>query len=122
MITTDITPVQEYTHEIFSTPAGSVYQSDKENCFYLDFHNKKARFSIVCLFRLKKIIDKIDVESMMMDAKRSSDVEIVSLCACEHVYVLSVTEVIALKELLQGTKVMIELNSILRERLYRVAL
>ncbi len=122
MNTLELSTLQAQTFEIFSTAFGSIHQSDKENCFYVHFNNKSVKFSIVCLFRLKKIIEKIDIEYMMLDAKRSSDVEIVTLCACEHVYVLTVQEIIAFRELLQGAKVMIELNSIINERLHRVAL
>jgi hypothetical protein len=106
--------------EVFATKAGTVYQSDKENCLYLDFAGKIARFDYVCLARLKKIVERIDVERMLLNSSGAADLEIISMCACEHCYVLRTTEIVALKELLQGAFVMFQLNNILRDRLHRL--
>jgi hypothetical protein len=59
---------------------------------------------------------------MASDPDPACDFEIITMCACEHCYVLTLPQVIALKELLAGAKVMLELNSILHDRLRRVAL
>jgi hypothetical protein len=56
---------------------------------------------------------------MASDASRAADVEIISLCACENCYVLTLPQVVAFKELLAGAKVMLDLNSIIHERLRR---
>lgn len=106
--------------EVFSTSVGKVLQSDQENCLYLDFAGKVAKFDFLCLARLKRIIEGIDIEGMLLNTSSSSDVEIISLCACEHCYVLSATQILALKEILQGTFVMFQLNNIIKDRLHRL--
>lgn len=106
--------------EVFRTEAGCVYQSDVENCFYVDFGGRAIKFSILCFFRLKTLVDKVNLPDMAACPERSSDIEIISPCACEHCYVLTLAEIAALKELLAGAKVMLELNSILKERLCRL--
>src|SRR4051812_38241660 len=89
--------------EVFKTTAGCVYQNDAENCWYIDFAGKMARFDYRCLLKLKKAVYNIDIEAILLKNIRSADIEIVFICACDHCYVLSVMEVIAMKELLQGT-------------------
>jgi hypothetical protein len=106
--------------EVFRTENGCIYQSDAENCYYVAFADKTVKFKLKCLFRLKAILDKIDLARMASDVRRAADVEIISLCACEHCYVLTLPQIIAFRELLDGAKVMLELNSIIHERLRRV--
>lgn len=106
--------------EVFKTKAGGIYQCDSENCWYVDFAGKLNRFDYRCLLKLKKAVYHIDVEAILLKSGKSADIEIVFICACDHSYVLSVMEIIALKELLQGTFTMLELNHIIYDRLYRL--
>lgn len=106
--------------EVFRTESGCVYQSDAENCLYVDFGGRAIKYSLACFFRLKRLVDKVNLPDMAVNPERSSDLEIISPCACEHCYVLTLAEIAALKELLAGTRVMLELNSILKERLQRL--
>src|SRR5690606_19472168 len=106
--------------EVFSTKAGAIYQSDAENCWYIDFAGKLARFDYRNILKLKKAVYNIDIEDLLLNSGKSPDVEIIFICACDHCYVLSLLEIIALKELLQGTFVMLELNHIIYDRLHRI--
>jgi hypothetical protein len=106
--------------EVFQTAKGSVFQSDKENCWYVDFSNKLARFDYRCMMKLKKAVYAIDIESLLMKSEKSADLEILFICACDHFYVLTYLEIIAFKELLEGAFVMLELNKIIHDRVYRV--
>jgi hypothetical protein len=112
--------LQDELVEVFKTEAGSIYQSDSENCWYVDFAGKLARFDYRCLLKLRKAVYHIDIEAILLDNTKSPDIEIVFICACDHCYVLSVLEIIALKELLQGTFTMLELNHIIYDRLHRL--
>jgi hypothetical protein len=109
------------TTEVFATTSGSIHQSDSENCWYIDFAGKVAKFDYRCLLKLKKAIYAIDIEALLLKNTKSADLEIVFICACDHCYVLSTLEIIAMKELLEGTFVMLQLNNILHDSLYRVA-
>ena len=104
--------------EVFRTAAGCVSQSDTEKLLLVEFAGKQARYDIRCFLRLKKAIFRIDLEKMATDTTRGSEVEIIRLCACEHCYVLTLSEILAFRELLEGTFVMFELNSIIQERIY----
>ncbi len=107
-------------NEVFTTRHGAVYQNDAERCWLIDFAGKKARFDYRCLLKLRTAIYRIDIEQRLLDSTRSPDVEIIFICACEHGYVLTLTQVIALRELLEGAFVMLELNQIIHNALYRL--
>ncbi|ADY54213.1 hypothetical protein Pedsa_3684 [Pseudopedobacter saltans DSM 12145] len=104
--------------EVFSTLYGSVYQSDKENRIYLNFSGRKAQYKLACLQRLKRVIDNIDL-ARMTDVDHPG-IEIIFLCGAEECFVLDIHEIINLRELLNGTFAMFELNSIITDRLNRI--
>ena len=106
--------------EVFSTVKGAIYQSDSEGCWYVDFAGKLAKFDYRNLLKLKKAVYQIDIEHLLLRSDKAPDLEIIFICACDHCYVLSLIEIIALKELLQGTFVMLELNHIVFDRLHRL--
>lgn len=107
--------------EIYRTPNGCVYQCDKKRCFGVDFGGYMTEYKLPCFFALKKLIDSIDLDTMAMNPGKSSDFEIISPCGSERCYVLTLPELLEFKELLSGTRVMLQLNSILHERLFRIA-
>lgn len=108
--------------EVFRTKAGAIFQCDAENCWYIDFAGKLARFDYRNILKLKKAVYHIDIEDLLLNNTKSPDVEILFICACDHCYVLSLMQIIELKELLQGTFVMLELNHIIQDRLHRIVI
>jgi hypothetical protein len=106
--------------EIFATASGAVYQSNRDRCFWLDFKGELTSFKIPCFSQFKKSVDKIDLQAMALNPDKAFDYEIVMTCSCERCFVLTLAEVVALQEILAGAKVMLELNSIIYERLYSI--
>jgi hypothetical protein len=80
-----------------------------------------TEYKLPCFFALKKLIDGIDLDTMALNSGKSSDFEIISPCGSERCYVLSLSQLLEFRELLSGARVMLQLNSILHERLYRIA-
>lgn len=106
--------------EVFATTKGVIFQSDSEQCWYIDFAGKLARFDYRNLLKLRKAVYKIDIAQLLLNNTKSPDLEIIFICACDHCYVLTLLEIINLKELLDGTFVMLELNHIIYDRLHRL--
>lgn len=106
--------------EVFGTTAGVVYQCDLEECWHVDFGGKVARFNYMSLLRLKRCLEDVSVEKMLLDPAKGNDFEIISLTACDHLYVLTAIEILAFKELLHGTFVMLKLNHLVKDCLCRV--
>jgi hypothetical protein len=111
---------QQVMTEVFKTKAGAVYQFDAERCWYVDFAGKLAKFDYRNLLKLRKAVYKVDIEQILLDSSKAPDVEIIFICACDHCYVLTLLQIIALKEILEGTFVMLELNNIIHDRLFRL--
>ena len=105
--------------EIFSTNFGRVSQCDERRCFIIEFEGKTTEVNVPCFFCLKRMVDKVDLHAMASSVDSSSDVEIVAPHGCNHCFVLTISQVIQLKELLAGAKVMLELNSIIHARLHK---
>ncbi|MCZ4223292.1 hypothetical protein [Pedobacter rhodius] len=104
---------------VYSNAQGSIYQSDKLNCFYIDFGGKFARYNCISLQKLKKVIEDIDIEALLLNTHRA-DFELVTFNGCEHIYLLSALEIVALKDLLQGTFTMFKLNHMVNDCLNRL--
>lgn len=113
--------VAEKFREIYRTPNGCVFQCDQKRCFAVEFAGYLTEYKLPCFFSLKKLIDRIDLEEMALNPAKGSDIEIISPCGSERCYVLTLPQLIEFKELLAGARVMLQLNSILHERLYRIA-
>ncbi|MCX2430798.1 hypothetical protein [Pedobacter sp. GR22-10] len=104
---------------VFSNYEGAVYQSDKLNCFYVDFGGKFARYNCLSLQKLKKVVEEIDIEALLLNTHKA-DFELVTFNGCEHIYLLNALEIIALKDLLHGTFTMFNLNYMVNDCLYRL--
>ncbi len=105
--------------EVFKTDCGAVYQDSRKNRYWLEFQQTTTSFTVVDFFNFKKRIDAIDIKSMLTDSSRSSDFEIIMPFRTERCFILSVEDILNLREILSGAKFVIELNgqvkSILRK-------
>ena len=107
--------------EVYATDNGVVFQCDLEKCWYINFAGKLARFDYRNFLKLKKAVYQINIEEKLLSSDQTADVEIIFICACDHAYVLSLLQLIQLKELLQGAFTMLELNHIIYDRLHRMS-
>lgn len=107
--------------EVFTTEVGAVYQCSRKNCYWLEFQDTTTSFSVTDFFTFKKRVDNIDIENMLCDSSRSSDFEILMPFRTERCFILSVEDVLNLREILDGAKFMIELNAQVKTILRRGA-
>ncbi|GHA76476.1 hypothetical protein [Pontibacter akesuensis] len=103
------------TAEIYTSETGAVYQCDRSNRLILSFAGHATVLKVEAFLRLKRVVDSIDLQAMANSPARCSDYEIVSVCGCDRCFVLTLTELIALKELLASARFMMELNSMLHQ-------
>ena len=97
--------------EVYKTDNGAVFQCSRKNCYWLDFQGATSSFKIRDFFQFKNRIDSIDLENMINDSSRSSDYEIIMPFRSERIFILTVSEILQLKEILSGAKFLIEVNS-----------
>ncbi len=105
--------------EVFMTAHGAVYQCSRQNCYWLDFQGQTSAFKVADFFNFKKRIEGIDIDAMLNDASRSCDYEVIMPFRSERCFVLSVADVLNLRELLRGARFMIELNGVVNSCLKR---
>ncbi|TPE43551.1 hypothetical protein [Pontibacter mangrovi] len=101
--------------EIYTSEAGTVYQCDRHNRLMLNFAGELTVLKLDAFLRLKRAVDSIDLDAMASNPDRSSDFSIITVCGCDRCFVLTLTELHALQELLAGTKFVLELNRMLHE-------
>src|SRR6478736_6983014 len=106
--------------EVFRTENGCVYQCDRTSKFLLEFAGHQTSFNALHFLSLKRKVDQIDLADAILST--TSDITIINACGSERVFALSIYQLIEFKELLAGTKAMLELNSIVRERIYNPVL
>jgi hypothetical protein len=106
--------------ELYSNKMGTVYQSDTLSMLYIQFDGGITALNITCFLCLKKQLEAISLEKMANNLE--SDIEIFTPCACDKLFVLTLSEAYYLKDLLAGAKTMLELNRIIHDRLYRFSL
>ncbi|WP_276499210.1 hypothetical protein [Pontibacter litorisediminis] len=101
--------------DIYTSEAGAVYQCDRHNRLLLRFAGELTVLKLDAFLRLKQAVDSIDLDAMASSPDRSSDFGIVTVCGCDRCFVLTLTELHDLKELLAGAKFVLELNRMLHE-------
>jgi len=97
---------------IFNTANGFIAQSDQQHCFFLHFKGAEIKLPPCSLIALKAKINSYNIEHLLLTDEETSDLEIIPVCNREHFLILSLEDLIELKELISGTFVMFELNSI----------
>ena len=107
-------PISNFV-EVFSTDHGAVFQCNNRNCYWLEFASDRTPLRVGDFLKFKKQIDWIDLSELLDDCSRASDFTIFMPQYTERCFVLSVEDILRLRELLDGAKFMIELNSMIKE-------
>ena len=111
MLTEALTTQQE----LFRTEKGAVYQCDASNRLILEFWDTKTPMSVRDFAQFRRMVETVDVRQMALNTNAAHDVEILTPPRSERCYVLTLCEIVHLRELLNGANVMLSLNSMVRE-------
>ena len=107
--------VPQTYQEVYRTDKGVVYQCDASSRLVLEFWGTHTQLSARDFVQFRRMVETIDVRQMALSTSAADDVEILAPPRSERCYVLTLCEIIQLRELLQGAKLMLELNTMLRE-------
>jgi hypothetical protein len=108
-------PTPPNLHELFRTAYGVVYQCNRYNSYFVEFAGGVSPFKVRDFLALKQQVEAIDLSAMATNPARALDVQVLLPPRSERCFVLTLTDVLRFKELLQGAKAMMNLNSMLRE-------
>lgn len=75
--------------------------------------------AVCALIAFKSKLDQLNIEEMLLSDTSLNSIEIIPLCNKERLLVLTLDEIIEMKDLIPGTLVMLELNSIVQQRIVR---
>ena len=101
------------TEEIFKTAHGAVYQCNRQNCFLIAFAGGISAFKVHDFLQLKNSVEAIDITEMAQNSSRFADVAILMPTRSERCFVLTLTDVLNFRELLQGARAMLKIKSML---------
>lgn len=101
--------------EVFRTDRGAVYQCNTTNRLILEFWDAHTPMSFRDFAQFRRMVETVDLRQMALSTDAAHDVEILTPPRSERCYVLTLCEVIHLRELLNGANLMFDLNSMLRE-------
>lgn len=106
---------------IYSTNSCASYQCDSSNAMYLDIYGERFQLNICTLFSFRKKLFDINLEYLLLDSE-SAPIEILNLHCVDKLFVLSIDEIIELRDLMDGTFAMLQLNSIIHQNILRSTL
>jgi hypothetical protein len=98
---------------LYQTSMGSVYQCNQKNCYWLEFQGEMTPFKVSDFLYFKKHVDRINLDALLLDTSPSADFTALMPLQTNRCFLLTVQEIIKLRELLDGAKFMIELNSLM---------
>jgi hypothetical protein len=105
----------QHLKELYRTLNGCIYQDNQRCLLVLEWYGQRSMLKLPCYFSLRKLLNGVDLETLLVNPARAYDFEVLNPCGCERCFVLSVPEILEFQDLMNGSKVMMELNSILHE-------
>src|SRR5690606_9105206 len=100
--------------QLYSTEFGAVYQCNSKNCYWLELDVEWHPLNVSHFLSYQKEIDSIGVVSILTTPSGTADVVILRSFRAKRCFVLSALQILQLKELLDATRFVIELNSLLK--------
>lgn len=97
---------------VFATKNGRIEQSDQLHSFFLTFNDIEYKLAPCSLIALKSKLLSYDLEKILLCDDDYSNLELVPVCNRDRFLLLNLSELAELKDLINGTFVMLELNSI----------
>ena len=113
--------VRDFGVELYVNQHGGVYQCDKTNRICVHFADTVTRFRIDNFLNFKKLVDGVDIHTMIFDLSDACDHELIDLPNASKKIKLTLCEIIHLRELLDGAKFSLYVNEFLAEILHEPA-
>ncbi len=107
-----------YINELYTNSKGTTYQCDRSARIMVEFAGYKMAFRINDFLNFKQKVDNVDLHAMIFNLSDEYDFEVIEAPQANLSLKLTLCDLVHLRELLEGTKFMLELNSLLYERIY----
>jgi Mrp family chromosome partitioning ATPase len=107
------TPIPHTAEELFSNAHGAVYQCDVSNKIYVSFAGNVTAFKVNNFIKFKQMVDSVNIHTMIFNLSDEYDYEVVDTPHAANKYVLTLCELIHLRELLAGARFALYVNTTL---------
>ena len=104
--------------EVFRTECGSVSQCNKTNSYILEFGGSTSSFKATDFIDFIKRVKALDLEGLILSSSTVTDVAVLMPPYSERCFVLTLTDILNLKDLLLGAKFTLHLNSVIWDCLH----
>jgi len=86
---------------VYASKFYSLFQSDVDRCYYIDFGQKLVKLSFCQLLALRQKIYAISIEDHFDSDLNKHGFEMLILCNKEHLFLLNTFEILDLMELIK---------------------
>ncbi|GAA4780356.1 hypothetical protein GCM10023231_04190 [Olivibacter ginsenosidimutans] len=107
-----------HLEEVFRTVHGAVLQCSNKNCYWLEFMGDCTPFKVADFIQFKKQIEEIDLDSLLNDPSPRADYTILMPFRSQRCFVLTLNELLNLREIMEGAKFMMELPGFIKDCLH----
>lgn len=109
-----------YTNELYANEKGITYQCDQTARIVVVFGGSIIAFKINDFLVFKRKVEGVDLHAMIFNTSDEYDFEIIEAPTANLSFKLTLCDLVHLRDLLAGTQFMLDLNSLLHERIYNV--
>ncbi|MFY7827929.1 MAG: hypothetical protein ACOVQ4_12430 [Flectobacillus sp.] len=102
-------------HELYQNSKGSTYQCDLTNRIHVQFNGMLAIFRIQDFLAFRRKVLSVDIHEMIFNLSDNFDYELVEAPQAQLSWKLTLCEIVQLRDLLDGTKFVLMLNSMICE-------
>lgn len=110
------------SNELYRVPKGCSWQCDLTNRVYVQFQETVAAFRLRDFFIFSRKVNAVNIHEMIYNLSDEYDFEIIEAPQHGVFMQLGLCDLIQLRDLLDGTKFSLKLNSLLHEALGEVSL
>ena len=110
------------TNELYRTAKGTSWQCDLTNRIHLQFGDTEVAFKMRDFSAFQRKVQAVDIYKRIYDLSDDGDFEVIETPQHGLSLQLTLCELIQLRELLNGTRFALKLNSLLHEALGEVSL
>jgi hypothetical protein len=100
---------------LFETKKGSSYQCDLTDSILIIFNEKESSYKLKDFLIFQRMVNRVDILDMIYDLSDHCDSKLIETTKRNFSSNLNICEIVQLRELLNGTKFTIQLNSMVNE-------
>lgn len=105
-------------HELYRTSKGVTYQCDLTNRIVLNFADQVMAFRMADFVLFRRKAERVNLHEMIFNLDDEYDYEVLEAPKSNQKLVLTLCDLVQLRDLLAGTQFTLNLNSMLHEVLY----